>query len=136
MAYTQHRTAPWQEVMGADGEKIFAWGGQVYQKLSTSAPSANFTLVGTAVPAGWLYVIQVISGYNASRASTAEIFYFHIGVDNLFVASRAPGATTTPLVWNGGFVLKPGDTVRLDFTGATVGDVILAGYGGYKMVIP
>lgn len=137
MGVTQHRTKVWTEVMGADGEKIFAVGDKVRYKTTLTVPGAwSGVQNGTAVPAGALWVIQFIAALEYSRAMASIEFLASSSVGLLPLSFQTAIPQFVPATLQTSLVLFPGEFIQWIVGGALMNDLIDFTYLGYSMVIP
>ena len=137
MTRTQHRNEDWQRVMGADDEKIWAFGGVVEESPQNGDAAAGaVTVSGTAVPAGEIWVITHVTGRDITHAATTQSIVCAGLATFLTLAEVAALAAGLWLIWDGWVVLQAGDQVTISFTGVTLHDVLQLRYCGYKMTVP
>ena len=137
MPYTQHRLTPWHEVVGADAEKIFAYGGCISEQIRNNNHAAGSVLLqGTPVPAGKIYVITVSSGMDFTLGCTSLSLTAVVQgvVINLF-AQGTPNAGIA-YTWSGQLCLSPGSYMTAYFTGTGANDDLYLRYAGYSMRVP
>lgn len=96
----------------------------------------NYAGTSTAVPAGFVYVIQALYGRNDSRVPAQIGLYVSSGGINQPVYVKLLPAQSEAVIWTGDIVLKVGDSVLVYVVGCLDGDVIYAGARGYKMAVP
>jgi len=134
---TQHRLIPWSEVMGADGEKIFAFGGIQREYLSVVGVAGSTLVDGAAVPEGAIWVLEHVLVYDATTVCTIVGVAVNVGGSNqttlLRVLNPPAGAGVG---WDGHVIMVAGDNLRASFTGSALGDAIRVTYSGYKMIPP
>jgi len=106
----------WAEDMG--GTKS---GAGVYMKTSS------------AIPAGFVYVLQAISILNNSGARGSIAIHSMGAIDYVTLAYMEAPPAFTPVFFTGEIALKAGDTLYIRQGGCLDGDVLLGGLRGYKM---
>ena len=136
MAYTVSRKQPFQEITGADAEKILGIGSRVLFFSSTAATAATTIISGVAVPAGQIQVITNIFARNANHASTDIIIEVNngalVGYIDLITAPAAGIAYSKNV-----FVpLVAGEFILYEFDGVTINDLLQVTYIGYQMTAP
>ena len=101
----------------------------------TMTADEDFSEVTVAVPAGYVYVLQLAFIRNAIHArGTMSIRLVVAGTDYIVKLDTAPVATV-PMLLVGEFAMKDGDKVRIIHADCLTDDVIDAGVWGYKMKI-
>jgi len=100
---------------------------------ATKSGDGTYNAITTAVPAGYVYVLQGISLVNISGARGMMRFYAEVGVPYYTVAVSVTPAQYVPLVFVGNGVLKAGDSVVVNQLSCLNGDVLYGGVWGYKM---
>lgn len=136
MGVTQHRTKPYREVIGADGEKIFAWGSQVKWSDVHLATAGTNTVDMYTVPAGQIFVAQSYYALNQSHACTFIFEIMQDGSNSYYLTTGVNVAQNVPLIWNGNVVFTPGQIARVYFGGCVLNDSIVTSLLGYAMTIP
>lgn len=93
-------------------------------------------LTFASCPAGEIWIIETIDGYNINTNPTAIQFE---SLDASVIAriqhELSPG-TNIPVVWNGKVTLAQGCHIRVRFDGCALNDNLRAHVWGYKMVVP
>jgi hypothetical protein len=110
----------------------FGYGGTVdEQVVNLDAAAGTVYLDGTAVPAGRVYVVELMAGNDVNTATTAiEFQVVSGGVTTPY--SRGTGiAANNWHVWNGRLTLAAGANVRCVFVGTALHDDIYLRYHGY-----
>ena len=105
------------------------------RKSNTSAAAGTNSLVGTAVPAGEVWVVQGLGAVNINTACSK----IHIRVDNgstycILVEDASPVAGNSVL-WSGSILLAEGDKVTATFYTCVLNDDIYLDIWGFKMSI-
>lgn len=136
MGYTQHRITPWQEVMGADGEKILAVGTSIGALQSMASPGGDVVMTIAAVPAGKLWVVSAGTSWDDTSAiAIAEIAVQHGG--NRIILGRVVSPARWVVASIASYaILFPGDQLEGVYIGTTAGDTLYLTYIGYTMTIP
>jgi len=114
------------------------WGysaGWAEDLSGTQSGAGNYLATTTAVPAGYVYVLQSAMIRNDVNARTrADIYLARSGSNYLIYVNAAPVVAIGNIV-NGSWVLMPGDQVLVYYVGCLDGDVLVGGVWGYKMAI-
>jgi hypothetical protein len=114
----------------------FGYSGQVAQQVANNdAPAGDNQLNGTAVPAGEIWVITFMSGFDIETNPTSVDLYAIIGGTGMPIAvQKLPGANVPfGIVCN--IVLKQGDYAQCIMRGCALHNHIYFSYGGYKVAI-
>lgn len=131
-----------------DGQ--WGWDGTRWRKLNltfgyynrladivtyTMPGAATYNLYSSAVPAGYLWLVQSAGSMNSLHAVTQQIFAW----DTVNVVPLQALVTPALSVWNvyyhPGLVLKPGDQLVCAFGTCTANDVLWLKIWGYIMAI-
>ena len=136
MGYTQTRVQQWTEVAGMDGEKIFAVGGSVGNRVIGTGTGGTVYLDGPTVPAGTLWVICSLLALDATSAITLVQVGILRGGSHLTVGHTPRPAASQPAVNTTHVVLFPGDAPEGVLWGTVAGDSLYLIYTGYSMVMP
>lgn len=128
----------------------WGWDGTQWRKLALlwgysaayreaidddNADAGSNTLASTAVPAGSVYVIQLISAFN-NTTNIPSIELRLVGTAGLFKMQRtALGVAAYPVNLIGEFVLEEGDYVQAVFFACVAGDDIRLRVWGYEMKV-
>jgi len=146
-------TSTWEKLLSVGGRLFTAlhgWDGTNWRKLpllwgysdrwhedlgGTQSGAGTYSGYTTAVPAGYVYVLQVASLRNASGARGR--MYIQVYSNSTFVelASALTPAQNWSLVSQATIVLKEGDRVQILQTTCSDGDTLYGGAWGYKMKI-
>lgn len=126
----------WDGTRWRKGAIPFAYTAQWYENLgNASAPGGTYSVNSTAVPAGYIYVLQALSIENDTGArGMARIFARPSGLYTCLGYTLAP-AQFQPTYFSGAIVLKAGDTVLVTQLATVAGDAIYASVIGYKVAI-
>lgn len=136
-------------------EKSFkdgVWGhdGSVWRKLAllwgytdhwsenlgaTKEGDGTYTKTSTAVPAGYVYVVSVISLVNGSGSRGQVNISVVVSGVTVFLHVKVTPAVNIPELFSGNLVLGEGDYVEAKQYSCLNNDVILAGVVGYKMKV-
>jgi len=128
------------------------WGfdGSVWRKLAllfgytdrwthvlseTKSGDGQYSKSSTAVPAGYVYIIQIAWIKNETGARGAMYFRPYNGSDYLPVAGVVAPLQNQIATLYGPIVLKEGDFLNLAQDSCLNGDQIMAGVWGYKMKV-
>uniref|UniRef100_A0A6M3LHY9 Uncharacterized protein n=1 Tax=viral metagenome TaxID=1070528 RepID=A0A6M3LHY9_9ZZZZ len=101
----------------------------------TKSGDGHFTVSCAAVPAGYVYVLQMATLVNDTGARGAVRIWARTGSSLFFLVGKVTPAQYEPLVWTGALALKAGDYVQLQQLSCQDGDMIYCGVWGYKMRI-
>lgn len=143
----------WQRLI-SDGGRLYTaihgWDGAAWHRLPmvwgysdrwadtdeyTMLADATYSRTTAAVPAGYVYKLEVATFYNATGTrGRADIDVFH-AADPFYLAWHTAPPQWQPLVWTGSLTLKEGDQIRFYQRNAITGDVIRTAAWGYKMLI-
>lgn len=114
------------------------WGyyDRYFEAVSDTEAAVNDTLSTTAVPAGYVYVVNFISAFNNTNAFTRLLVIPWAGasVGPHLIYETNPAAVV-PNLWEGAVVLKEDDYIKAEFEGNTLNDDIFLRVWGYKMKI-
>jgi len=115
---------------------LFSYTAEILgQAVDTTASTGVNDLLGTAVPAGEVWVITAMEVHNITSGVSAAL----LGVmrSSVFYAAASCGALAqvVGLPWGGTIYLVAGDRAAGRLKGCTAGDDIYFTYFGYKMAI-
>lgn len=99
----------------------------------TKVGAGEYTQSSTAVPAGYVYVLQFVFMSNQTGARGRIILRADDGTNNYSFEFVSAPARYEVVSYTGALVLKAGDTVKVSQTSCLDGDVIQAGVWGYMM---
>ena len=106
------------------------------QDLSCTASSSTPGVWSSAVPNGYIYIVNAASIKNATRAvDRAEIRVYSDTNVNTYLNCLLSPAQHQPAIFTGQLVLSPGWKIFMTMIGCSVDDVIQAGVAGYKVKI-
>lgn len=105
-----------------------------YQSEDDATAGINY-LTFTAVPAGYVYVVEAVDGYNANHAPLSIEIQACVGSVVARLYRNSDPVVNVPDVLVGRFTLTAGDVVRVRFEGCTLNDNLRAHYWGYKMKV-
>ena len=115
---------------------LWGYSDRWNQNLSETCSAAGYVLKQTtAVPAGYVYVLEAVSMVLVNRATTWPSISLSDGATAVSLNASATLAANTLFFWVGRVTLKAGDYVELYLSGSQSGDTFTAGVWGYKMVI-
>jgi len=115
---------------------LFGYTDRWAENLGTAAaPGGTYTGAGTAVPAGYVYVLQALSIANNTGARGMSRVWIRSATYFCFLGCVATPAQYEPCYFSGAIVLKEGDYAVVQQADAVAGDVIYAAAVGYKMKI-
>ena len=113
----------------------FGYNDRYAEEVSNLNAAAGWNdLLGTAVPAGEVWVVTAIAGVNSNRACTIQIGARGGAIDVYAISTTSAGA----LLWVAAapqLILKEGDKIVGSFGGCTAGDDIYLRASGYKMKV-
>ena len=117
------------------GNIPFGYNNRYAEEVSNLNAAAGWNdLLGTAVPAGEVWVVTAIAGVNSNRACTIQIGARGGTIDVYAISTTSAGA----LLWVAAapqLILKEGDKIVGSFGGCTAGDDIYLRASGYKMKV-
>ena len=143
----------WEKLVSSGGRLFTAlhgWDGSAWRKLPliwgysdrwservtwTADTTNDHAMQTTAVGAGYVYVLQGMSVYNAARALTNAIFFAVDGAVKLCLVDTSTTAAYRSACWQGEITLKQDDFAEIMVGGHQVNDTIYATFWGYKMKI-
>jgi len=106
------------------------------ENLGGTATGTSWTKAISAIAANTLGVITFVSITNASRAMTNSYLYVIRASGAFFrLAMSMSVAVGVPLVCSATIILEAGDLLYAYCEGCQVGDIICAGFSGYKMTL-
>ena len=136
MGYTQHRLVPWHEVMGADGEKIFAFGSVIGESLSGIIPAGgNMIIQSSTVPVGQVWVVLFQAVGNWTRSSGLMQILLPLNSTAIALSQGSGIAQYDSVRYPNAIICVAGQSLRFLVYGIA-GDQIYATYNGYAMTIP
>jgi len=107
----------------------------VEKEVDASADVGLNYLVFSTVPAGEIWVISSVVWANLISACSTITAQLYDGAEAYAVFVETPSVADVYKATLCNLVLKAGDNLRVDFSGCTAGDVLLAFASGYKMAI-
>lgn len=126
------------------------WDGSAWHKLAmlwgysdrweekenyTMLSDTYYNLDTTAVPAGYVYKLEMVSIYNNTGArGSVHISVLSGGISYHLVWGSTP-ARYVPTIWAEGFTMKEGDVIRVRQLACLTNDVIRVIVRGYKMKV-
>lgn len=129
---------------------VWGWDDTVWRKLAllwgytdrweedlgeAGVAAGHWTTSSTAVPAGYVYKLELAVLSNGSGARGLATISVH-GAANAYVVKYSVGlAQYEPHLLTGAFTLKEGDKIDFRMNNCLVGDLLYAGVWGYKMAI-
>ena len=124
---------------GTDWRKqplIFGYSDRYAEAENNNAHAAgNFTLTFTAVPAGEIWTLQMLTARNISTNTSIEMTVTGGGVGHLMNRFITPGANTLVVATAVPLVLKEADVLSVLFETTLLNDWVQAWAWGYKMSI-
>lgn len=129
---------------------LWGWDGSQWRKLAllwgyrdryaerkyvADGVAGDNTLQTTAVPEGYVYVVQAVSVVDVSNAPTAV--QINACSASVFACLKSDGspAANVPTFWTGEVCLKKDDYIRGFLTGVTLNDDLVLDVWGYKMAV-
>lgn len=106
------------------------WSEQV---IELNASAGTNSLLTTAVPAGYVYILQAASVRDVNTAATREAIMAFNGSVAYWLMVKDTATVNMPYMWQGEIVLKAGDQVRGYFEGCALNDDLYLQCWGYKM---
>ena len=126
----------WDGTQWRKGAIPFAYTSQWYENLGTAAAAGGiYTQNSTAVPAGYIYVIQAMSIENETGARGMARLYVRPSGLYCCIGYVLTPAQYQPTFFTGQVVLKAGDIVTVQQFATVAGDDIRAVVIGYKVAI-
>ena len=101
--------------------------------VKDNATAGENTVDSPSVPAGEVWVVQVITGIDSNTAVTKIRLVLTTGSVSIALKEDVPPAANRWLPWTGEVVLKEGDKIQAVFYGCNAGDYLVLGWWGYKM---
>lgn len=112
------------------------YSGDKTETVTQKATAGTNILVGTAVPAGEIWIVQSVSAFNGTSATTRVALYASINGNDVALAQAGAGvAALINTIWTGSIVLSEGDTVRAALAGCTLNDDIYLNYHAVRVDI-
>lgn len=116
--------------------QIFGYTDRWVENLGgTKSGAGLYSVDGTAVPSGYVYVVQALSLGNMSGARGALFLKVISGATVIGLGYIATPVQYQAVISLGVIVLKEGDAVRVQQLACLDGDVLQGGVWGYKMAI-
>jgi len=101
----------------------------------TKSGDGAFSKLSTVVPSGYIYVAQLITVTNFTRAGGTSFILVADGTTSFYAEHISPLPIYKPLTHDKELVLMAGDWVQVVINGCINGDDIRAGVWGYKMLV-
>lgn len=115
---------------------LFGVESRWFEDMGGSASADLYSAATTAVPSGYIYVLQGVSLRSNSRDTTnAEIQVDESGGVVCYLEFLASLTRYDSITWFGSMVLGEGDRVHVRCSGNTAGDTLVGAVRGYKMKI-
>lgn len=115
---------------------LFSYTASAMQSVfDANASTGVNTLLGTAVPAGEVWVITAMEVHNNTSGVSAALVGVTRAGSFYAAASTAALAKAVGLSWSGSIYLVEGDQASGRLKGCTAGDDLYFTYFGYKMTI-
>jgi len=95
--------------------------------------AGTYAVNSSAVPAGYIYILQAASLQNNGGARGSIKIYLRTGGTYVAIGKLVAPGQYDPAIFDGSVVLKAGDFVRGDQESCLVGDGMFGGVWGYKM---
>lgn len=102
-------------------------------KSNLDASEGANTLNSDAVPAGKIWVITHVMGFNGTSAATLTAIYGTHDATAVECARATSLAQNVPLTFSGRLYLDAGDTISMYMSGCNKGDDLYFSYSGYQM---
>ena len=129
-------------VWGWDGSRwrklgLALWYYESYtENLGTTASGSDLCIWSSAVPAGYIYIINAASIRNTTRAvRQAEILIRTDTNIETFIGCLVSPAQYQALTFTGNVVLSSGWRIFMTMSDCSADDIIQAGVAGYKVKI-
>lgn len=114
------------------------WGfmDRLVDNFDTTIGGANVNIYSSAVPTGYIWIIQCISVRNASAGPTNYTMFMRAnGSQASFFHDEQGLAQWRAAIYNGEFVLKAADDIGVNVVGGAAGNNIQARLWGYTMKV-
>ena len=115
---------------------LLGYSGDKSEEISDLSASAGTNiLTSTSVPAGELWVVEVISGRNKNSAPSQALLQVVVNSVVVILADKETIAANEYITWSGTITLSQGDTIRAVFFGCTLNDDIYLNYHARRVDI-
>lgn len=129
---------------------LWGWDGTQWRKLpmlfgcserwvedlgDTDTAAADYSKLSTAVPTGYVYVVQSLSIRNQTGNRGITMLHVTNGAVWCPLGADPTPVTSIPLTYVGGLVLTEGDQVRVWMSSCALHDFVEAAVWGYKMAV-
>ena len=115
---------------------LFGYRATVNESISNTNANAGINALNSAtVPAGELWIIQLIGAMNVNTACSRIAFFVYRTPTEYPVLDQVTCTANVWVTWAGNVVLKTGDYLKAYFLGCTAGDDIYLRYLGYKVSV-
>ena len=120
------------------GDLNVPWGftDRWYENLGDAdADAGDYLKLSTAVPSGFVYVLEALSIRNKTGSRGAVYLSVSSGTGYTFLLTNDTPTVLVPDVYNGRLTMKAGDQVRIYMADCILHDAIDASVWGYKMLV-
>ena len=104
-------------------------------KVTTNANAAQHDLDFTAVPPGYVYVLEAACGRDRTTGPSSILFSIYCAAGEVMLRADYAPVLDKWTTWEGRATLKQGDIVRVRFNGTAAGDDLYAQVWGHKMAV-
>ena len=105
------------------------------EKFTLTAAAGVNLLTTTAVPAGYIYRVDMVTGVDLNNAVSIGFYALGAGVAVTFAAYEAMAAGIIKVVFPVGIWLAAGDTLSCAFSGCTLNDDLYFRVWGVQMAV-
>ena len=124
-----HTGTAWQKL-----QMLWGYYDRWQEDLSLVMPSAgNYAALSTAVPEGYVYVLEIAAVRNATRAAGPASVQMMVGDTGIPMLWKASVVQWEPLLFAGRATMKEGDQIQLVMNVCQQDDEIQAFVHGHKM---
>jgi hypothetical protein len=108
---------------------------KVEQKSILNAIAGFNTLAGTVVPAGEIWHVQAVNGWNDTRIIDRIELSAVINGQAMMLTYAQPTIIGRPIIWTGQITLNAGDYLLAGYNGCTLNDDLYLSYSGVKQQV-
>lgn len=105
------------------------------QKNDSGIAAGDHVHIFDAVPAGYIYVVNMTGSYNSATAIDHQHFFYDTTANYIikyYVAQAAGVWAINDNIW---YILKAGDRLKIKYWGCSLNDAIYSRAWGYKMKV-
>jgi len=112
------------------------YSGQIAERVvEANGTGGSVALNGSAVPAGEIWVVTNIAARDVNTNPAAMLFQFVVGGGGMGVAAQAAPGANVSKGFQGTWILKAGDNVRVTMTGTALNDDLYLWFTGWRVDI-